>query len=343
MLGKQKNKKESIGVSFKAVSILLMSFGFLIVIISAFDWNVSDKSGWNVLKSVVGAVGTTMFSSGLVSFIVGFNSIDSAIERAMENILNMDIPLECYSESKLKKLKQKLACMISKNGDDINKINKSVYKLEPPLLNLVNGLYYEYHKVSCEVTPDDNNKTFKKSVTVNYKIVNNYDLENYVKLGLSLYNLHNNMTKEERLGNFKITLFLINDTDLTKDYKKWLSVREIENDNTYEYDYVIEFYRELQKCKEHKVTLKYEYTCSQKDLTQSWKLALPCKQTKHTISIKKNSNWQMRVNAFAAFYYNESELKNKFDVDQTVHNNCVIEFNEWTIPGAGYVISYNKK
>lgn len=322
------------------VAIWVSLFGLFLLIITAWEWNTEN---WllQILHSILNCLGTTLISVGLVSILVELSTIKSVIDEAMKNVLSKNIPLEAYSDEFLNTLKTRITARVSKHSEE--RLQESVYKLEPYLLNLTNSLYYEYSILKCTVIPDDTKNLFTKKVFIEYEIINDYGLDNRVKLGVALYDMKPNMTENERLQNITIKEFWVNEDNLTNDPLVTQKIIPLNPEDPYEYDYMFVFERPLQKCVSHKVKLVYEYITPQKDCTQSWKLKYPCKKTEHTISIKNNDNWMLRANGFASFYHNTSELGEYYKVDQSVDKCAKIEFNEWAIPGAGYVISFNQK
>ena len=340
------NKHNAINISFnsKTMSIIIAILGLvLLVITSAIDIKEETVAVKIFLVNIFESIGLTLLSAGLVSILMEISTVESVVNKAIRNVFSVDVPLDAYSEAHLKKLKDGISSHISKRTPD--ELKQSVYKLEPHLLSLTNGLYYEYHNIRCTVIPQDDKNVFLKKVTMKYKIINEHNLDNKVKIGISLYDYKPNMTEEERLSSVTFNKFKVNQTDLINNEDVSKTIVPLNSDDSYEYDYRYVFERPLQKCKEHEVLIEYEYITTQNDLTQAWKLVYPCKKTDHTICIKdENSNgWVLKANAFASFYHHTSPLEGKFKVDQAVDNNVKIEFNDWTIPGAGYVVSYVKK
>lgn len=341
MDGKKKESNVKMNLSPIAIALCVAGVGLILIIITSFGWGENPGAFITTFKNVLNSLGATLVSVGLVSILIEISTINSVVNKAIKTILNDDIPLESYSDNFLKRLKNRITAKIS--GNSINKLQKSIYLLEPNLLNLTKSLYYEYHNMRCDVIPNKNNNLFTKKISIEYKIINEFELENHVRFGLSLYDIKPNMTDDERKSSIKIKKFTVNEADLINDPHITTQIIPTNIDDAYEYDYMYKFERPLQKCREHTVKLEYEYITAQSDLTQSWKLKYPCKKTEHTISIKGNDNWGLKVNAFASFYHNDSELGKSFKAEQSVDKSAKIEFNEWTIPGAGYVISYNNK
>lgn len=339
----KKSTNEGVLFNLKSKTVAkIISFGSIaIIVVSEIVKSLIEDGFTIVFFNIIESIGLTLLSVGLISLIMEISTIESVVKKAINNVLAIDFPIESYSESHLNKLKMKISthCLNCTEND----LKKSVYQLEPNLLELTKSMYYEYHDIKCTVIPDDNNNVFIKKYKTKYKIINRCGIDNRVKIGISLYNLKPNMTEDERRDSVKFTKFLVNGVDLLHDSDLSIRIQSTNEDASYEYDYIYIFERPLQKCREHIVELEYEYKTLQNDLTQSWKLKYPCKKTEHTISIKGKNNWNLKANAFASFFHAGSKLENDFKIEQTVENQAKILFSEWTIPGAGYVVSYNKK
>lgn len=340
-MAKKKDNNVKMNFSSKSISIILTIIGILLILITSLEISDDATVFLKVIISAGNSIGLTLLSVGLVSILIEISTIDSVVNKAIKTVLSDEIPLESYSDSFLSRLKNKISAELT--GISINNLQKSVYILEPNLLDLTNSLYYEYHKAQCDVIPDKSKQIFLKKFKIEYKIINENGFDNWVKLGLSLYDIKPNMSNEERLNNVKIKKFFVNDTNLIDDPLVERSIIPTDVDDLYEYDYTYIFKRQLQKCREHKVVLEYEYTTTQNDLTQSWKLKYPCKKIEHSVTIKGKNDWRLKANAFASFYHTDSKLQNFFKVEQTIDKSAKIEFDKWTIPGAGYVISYNDR
>lgn len=338
---KKKDNNIKMNFSSKTISIFLTVLGLIMVLVTSFETLKNSTGILKIIISVANSIGLTLISVGLVSILIEISTINSVVNKAIKTVLSDDVPLESYSDGFLGRLKNKISAQLI--NVSINKLQKSVYVLEPELLNLTNSLYYEYHNLHCDVIPDESQHNFLKKCKIEYKIINENNFDNWVKLGLSLYDIKPDMRDEDRLHNVKIKKFYVNETNLIDDPFIEKTINPTHIDDLYEYDYTYVFKRQLQKCREHKVVLEYEYITTQKDLTQSWKLKYPCKKIEHTITIKGKNDWRLKANAFASFFHADSKLQNAFKVEQSIDKSAKVEFDNWTIPGAGYVISYNNK
>ena len=336
------NNKKEVKMPIKATTIswCIAAIGAALILVTAIDWGTEISTWVQFLLTAAECLGTTLLSVGLVSLLVEISTINEIVDKAMKHVLDGDVPVDHYSRSHLTKLKDRMAAQLAEVTE--TRLKKSAYSLEPHLLELTKGLYYEYHNMSCEIYPKDSSGLFTKKMKIEYKIINHYEIPNCIRLGLSLYDLEENMTDEQRLAGVKIKTFMVNGTDLRADPLVTKRIQHLDVDGLYEYDYTYLLERPLQTCREHIVKLEYEYDTRQSDLTQTWKLVYPCKKTQHTITIKGTNEWALKATAFAAFYHMKSTIKDSFKVEQSLDKHTKIEFDEWAVPGAGYVVSYNK-
>ena len=287
-------------------------------------------------------IGSTLFSAGLVSVLVEISTIKELVKNALNNVFLGDLPLDSYSSERLNEIN----CSIAAKRGNVDKefIKKSIYSLEPRLIELLNGLYYNYYNAYYVITPDEKRGVFKKHVTLDYEIINKYENDNKVCHCVSLYDIEGNETKCNR--NFKITNFKINKTDLTSEVEQYTQYSEI-NAPTSSYQYCVKFERKLQNCKSHKIKLEFEYEVPIDDISQIFRTTLPCKRTEHTIYMKNDidgsNQWKVHGTAFTSFYCRDDESENGFHVEQKVDTNLKINFKNWCIPGAGYVVYFSKK
>lgn len=103
--------------------------------------------------------------------------------------------------------------------------------------------------------------------------------------------------------------------------------------------YAIKFERELQHCKKHTIHLEFEYEVPIYDTSQIFRLTYPCKKMVHEIFVNNENGkpWNIHGAAFVSFYCKENN-EHGFHVKQKLDSNLRIEFNNWCIPGAGYVV-----
>ena len=204
-----KEDKNSYTVSMKlsTTTIWLTIGGVLLIIIGNILLNVFTDDFFNkylVVKPILDIVvtlGSTLLSAGLVSILVEISTIKGIVSEALKDALDGKFPLEAYSNQVLGKINKRIAAKRGSVG--IEKIDNSIYSLEPKLIELIDGLYYNSYSAIYVITPDENNKVFKKSVTLEYEIVNEYEKSNYISYTIGLYNVDENMTDEEKKINLK--------------------------------------------------------------------------------------------------------------------------------------------
>lgn len=219
-------------------------------------------------------------------------------------------------------------------------IDKTTYKYEQQLLDSVTSLYYEYHNVRYIIIPNEEKGIFHINAKVDYVIVNKFNEENYMRFKIKGYSLQ----KEDMTIDFKLINFEINDEQ--QDLSKY-EVEEIEKStNDAYYDYKIKINTNLGKGRKVKVKLDYEYVVPIYDIKQSYKITYPCKRLQHEVYIKQdkisNDKWTVSASAFATFFNKQKRFDDKFKVEQTLENSLKILFDEWVLPGAGYVTVYSK-
>jgi hypothetical protein len=349
-MAKENEKKFTIKMKLFTLTIWITIAGVVLIIIGTILLNSFPNEFFKkyfALKPIfdmVVTLGSTLLSAGLVSILVEISTIKGIVSAALKDALDGKFPLEAYSNQVLSKINKRIAAKRGSVG--VEKIDDSIYSLEPKLIELVDGLYYNSYNAIYEITPDENNKIFKKNVTLDYEIINEYEKNNYILYRISLYNVSNNMTDEEKKEKFKINSFIINQTDLTSEVENYKTIIPVKEKYS-EYQYYVEFKRELQKCKKHKVHIEFEYEVSINDLSQIFRLTHPCKSMVHEIYINnenKNNknNWEIHGAAFVSFYCKENN-NNGFHVKQKHSSDIEIQFNNWCIPGAGYVVYLNQK
>lgn len=314
MSKQRKTESYEVKLSVTTLTKCMVIVGIILIILSM----VLKGDGGDILsfiKKCCEIIGTTLFSAGLVSVVVEISTIKNLVQVAFKDVLNAEFPLDAYSEERMKKLGIDLARKRCKNTMSDETFCNSVYKMESELLNLVDGLYLEYHNAKYIVKPNDEKNTFIKKVSVDYKVINKFNLENKVEFNLCLFDSEEGMRDSDRKKAFILNKFMVNETDLLAEKDKCIRIEPIPKKAHSTYTYRLFFTRELQKCKEHKVVLEYEYEIPQSDVTQTYKISTPCKRLSHEILIdekKSISNWRITPSAFTSFYCNQNESDGGF-------------------------------
>lgn len=339
---KSKNKSYyEVKMNLSTTTIILILSGICCIIVANILLNAFSKDflskyfATKPILDIVNAIGSTLFSAGIVSVLVEISTIKGLVSDAFDNVLQGNIPFDSYSNKILNKINKQIA---AKRGNvSIERVNNSVYSVESKLIELLDGLYYNYYNVTYEITPDETKGVFKKFVTLDYEVINEYNKNNCVSCIIRLYNINKNMTDEEKKKMFQIKSFIINETDLSGEVDKYKEIIPIREKHS-EYQYAVKFKRELQQCKSHKIHLEFEYDVPMQDTSQIFRLTYPSKSMCHEIYINNSiePKWKIHGAAFVSFYCEENN-NHGFHVKQKHDTNLQISFNNWCIPGAGYV------
>lgn len=330
-----------IGLIIVGVVVYILTQNLLNVQGISFEW----KTSLEILKLLSG----TAISTGILSLILRISSMKSAIadvvlktyDEFKRDILKGDFVLDGYDDETLDNIHKKIVLHRSKDKVlDIGKLNNSVYALEKNLANLTLGLHWEHHSRTTVITPDKKNNIFKKRVETEYKVINLHELDNKVQFALSLI-------KGTKINdNFKITVFKINNENLSSQIDEFTEVINTNDGGGYiPYPIEVKFKKDLCKRKEHTVKLVYEYIIPMNDLSQGYKLSKPCQKLNHTIILDglEASEWELDTSAYTAWYCEDSELLKEFQISQPTSNHVKIDFNYWSLPGAGYMVTLRKK
>ena len=308
---------------------------------------INNITDWrNIVLKIFEAICSTLFSAGLVSVVVEISTINSIVDKALNKIFKGDVPLESYSNERLEHINNLIAA--KRENVYTNFIPDSIYSVEPQLIDVLNDLYYEYYNATYIITPDEKNGVFKKKVTLDYEIKNLFDKDNKVCHKIALYDNVSEI-QEERGKCFHVNSFMINNTDLSSEADKYIRILDNKDRNS-SYDYIVQFERELQHCKSHKIHIEFDYEVLMSDISQIFRLGYPCKSTKHSIHIVNNHSsdgnpkmeWSIVGTGFTSFYYNGSPKK-ELRVKRPVDTNIEITFDDWCIPGSGYSVYFIKK
>lgn len=338
-------KKIQFKLGVKGTCCLLFLAGVVCVILSYFPF---DKP-WTWWKdwgsSVANAIGTTLIASCVISLILEISNINSIFQGVLSNILNDDFPLDAYSMENLERFKHRICVHECKDGMKCEQLLGSVYKYEKNLLDLANSIYYDFHKANYTIQPKENEGLIEVRAKIEYRVINKFGAENNIRFKLRTYSLEGKNPEESHENNFVLSKFEINGQEV-EDPKIVIEEIPKEIDSNY-YDYKVKIIRNLGKQKTTTVKMDYTYNVPIYDKTQSYKITAPCKRLEHQIKIKKdngtNDEWELKTNAFTAFYYKQKEPDSKFRVEPNGSDYVRIIYDDWIIPGGGYVLVFNKK
>lgn len=349
-------KKDGLNVTF-GISILtklLIIIGLMIYLISYLDYsNVPGLSIINVqFKDVLKNLGMTGISAGLVSIVVEISSIKSVINDAILKVVSGDFPYEKFDLKRLDELHTQISVHRCK-GESVSicDLKNSVYSLENKLLCVSEGVFYEYNKANFVIKHDANKRVFWKRAEFNYYIIDKYGKDPKIKFGLSVIHPTDDMTEQRLHELFRIRKFEIKPDngekkDLTDEANNYVHISSTEKQLHAMYKYEIEIEYKLPQRTGSKVTLEYEYEVPDYDILQSYKINYPCKTIEHTFDISSSDNsenWELAGDAYTAFSFPEEGKDDGKVVKQSVPNSMRVHFENWSLPGAGYVVAFLKK
>ena len=299
-------------------------------------------------------IGLTLFSAGLISALVEMSTITSVVQKALEKLVLGDFPFEKFSNERLAELNKQIAVKRCEKEDfKVSQLDKTIYFLEPKLLNDSVGFYYEYHKDTTIIEPDESKQIFKKWVNLEYKLINRFKEPNSIKFCISLVTNSDDMTDKDIREYFKIENFEIlcspdvehNEKKLrnklvNQDFDSLIKIESIEKKphSTYKYLVIIEY--PIENVATCLVKLTCSYYVPMSDPVQSFKLNHPCKEFEHIITVK-NDNWEIMADAYTAFYFTDENKE--YQVRQNIPNSVSIIFKNWAVTGAGYMAFLENK
>lgn len=345
------NEQIEVKASITSFTILLLIGGIFLFLISYLIITTPDKSEAPflvALRDVLKNIGLTAFSAGLVSVLVEISTITSVVQKAVEKIVMGNFPFDNFSNVRLTELGKQIAVRRSaKESMTVNQLNKTIYALETKLLEDSVGIYYEYHKDTTIITPDETNQLFNKWVDLEYKIINRFKEPYKIKFCICLVNNSEEITDKDIEKYFKVETFDIayssevesNEKKLKKkslvlndDYSIKIEPIQKKPHSTYKYRVVILYPVENIATCIVKITCSYAIPMS--DPIQSFKLNHPCKEFEHSIMIQDNS-WEIMADAYTAFYFTDDNKE--YQVEQKVPNSVKVRFKNWAVTGAGYM------
>ena len=324
---------------------LLFLAGVSLIIVSYYPF----KEPWSWWKDwghlVANALGTTLVASCVISLILEISNINSIFRGVLSNILNEDFPFDAYSMGNLEQFKYRIATYECGDGMKSEQLLGSVYKYEKNLLHLAKSIYYDFHKASYTIQPKATDGLIEVRAKIEYRVINKFGADNNIRFKLRTYSLDGKNPQESHENNFVLNNFEINGQQV-ENPEIVIEAIPKEIDSNY-YDYKVKILKSLGKQKTTTVKMDYTYNVPIYDKTQSYKLTVPCKRLEHQIKIKKdigtNEEWELKTNAFTAFYYKQKDPDSQFRVEPIGSDYVRIAFDDWIIPGGGYVLNFSKK
>lgn len=333
------NKPITFKLSARVTSILITLIGVALYLLS-FPITETTKIPFPIfIKEVLGTLGPTIISAGCVSLVLEISTIKVCIEDSIYNLIKGKLPLEHYPEEVVEAIQEKLIGL--KCGKSID-IDETIYKFEPYLRSFLTKPYYDFHSYKYIVTPKQG--FLHKSVQSRSTIINQNLEENYFTFSWTFISDSGLDIQNHTQSNIRIKKFTVNGTDCKAELISSCEVTKHE-DIYDKFPFRVLFSYNLTNYATAEIEFDYEYTVEESDMTQSFKLAKPCRKFTHEIYIdgSRSDDWSLSVNAFTAFYANGSPLERKYLTEAKTNKVCKISFDDWTLPGAGYVITFIKK
>lgn len=340
-MGKSKKDEEiQIKASVSAVTIVLLLIGIVIYISAVLpEWKFG---GNDIIMPMVENLGITLFSVGSVSLFLEISSIKSFIKNSILELFQGDFPLESLSLKRLEDFHTKAASLRTNSKMRTEELKKSIYVFEQKLLDCADEVFYEYHNQKCTI--DIFKDRFHKKYELDYKLINKHKYDNKIEFSLMLFS-DKKITEENVKELVDITKFEVNGISKQNEVKNYLSLEPIERGNSKKYDYKVNFNYDLGEEKTNKIKMTIEYDVPSDDLSQVYKISRSSKRLSHEIFINKNetkTDYQLNANAFTAFFVSGKSEDSYFRVEQSIPRHIKISFDDWVVPGAGYVVSLIK-
>ena len=339
-MSKRNNEEIQIKTSVSFFTIILLIFSIVIYLSSVLpDWKFN---GHVVVMQIVETIGITLFSVGSVSLILEISSIKSFIKNSILELFQGEFPLDSLSNNRLDDLHIKSASLRTVSKMNTDELKKSIYVFEKRLLDCADEIYHEYHKQKCTI--DILKDRFHKKYEMDYKLINKHGYDNKIDFSLMLFS-DKTITDANISELIDISRFEVNGNDYLSEIKNCLSLEPVERGNSKKYDYKINFNFDLGKDKSNKVKMSIEYDVPLDDLSQVYKISRASKRLTHEVFINKNETkveYQLNANAFTAFFVSGNSEDSYFSVEQSVPKHIKISFDDWVVPGAGYVVNLIK-
>lgn len=333
------------------VTYIMLICGFLLFA-ATYIPDQGTKDGYPVLDAFIDAsrnIALTLFSAGLISVLVEVSTITSVVQGALERLVQGNFPFDKFSNDRLLELNKQIAVKRSEKDDlKVGQLEKTIYCLEPQLLNDSIGVYYEYHKDTTIIQPDESKHVFQKLVKLEYKLINRFKEPYSIQFCISLVNNSENITDEDIRKYFKLEkLEILCSSEVESNEKKLknkvteqdlnnlVQIKAIKKKPHTTYNYLVKIEYPLENVATCVVRLMCSYEVPMSDPIQSFKLNHPCKEFEHNIFVQKD-NWEIVADAYTAFFFTDENKE--YQVTQNVPNSVSIVFKNWAVTGAGYMV-----
>lgn len=337
-----KEEKDKVTFQFNTLIGWLIAIGATLYVFTSFTYGLSEGSWVLSLLRLGNGIGASLLSAIAVSLILEKSTLNNKIKNAFIDLLNTNFPLSGLSSSRLQRLNKKIAA--ARTGKTEKAIDDSLYaSREPCLLAFTNGLYHNYHKSTIKIYPEEDKSRFKKVVDMEYEVINENAYDNSVRIVLML-DTPGNIPVTNWREIFKIEKFKVNKEDLLEEVDRCVTFEEIPKENGMTYKYRIIFNRKLQNCKKHKVVIRYNYFSPIDDFIQGYRVNTPCKKFDHNVIMtpgQGRSQWNIKTNAYSTHW--TENPNDRLICEHRTKQNCTVRSESWILPGAGYVIYFQKE
>ncbi|KUO58915.1 MAG: hypothetical protein APF84_14395 [Gracilibacter sp. BRH_c7a] len=325
--------------------------GFLLIglggLIYFFLFNYSTDSDPNFLIEIGKVLCSVAISSGFIGLLLEVKTIKSIILSVLNTILDGDYKLDSYSIEKLHSIKKRVIIAEHNKKFSEQELENSIYALEDNINTLITNRYYELDETFCWIEPDDEEKIFNKRFKRKLIISNKYSDNNIFKMTLKLVREEDDTDYINWLSFKEFKVY--NDTsgdpqDLKEEIQRMIKVEKLPEDDRSPYTHILTVEKQLDGNKKVTVFIEYQYSSPMTDFTQTFKSILPCKEFCHKVFIdgKYDNNWTFAINGFAPLYFPGSNISEKFKVDVHTNKSGEVIFNNWCLPGTGYVVSLRR-
>lgn len=326
------------------LGFLLIGFGGLIYF---FLFNYNTGGNPNFLIEIGKVLCSVAISSGFIGLLLEIKTIKSIILSVLNTILDGDYKLDSYSIEKLHSIKKRIIIAEHNKKFSELELDNSIYTLENNINALITNRYYELDETCCWIEPDDEEQLFKKRFKRKLIISNEYGDSNLFKMTLKLLRDEYDTDYDNWLTfkEFKVYTDTSGEPqDLKDEIQRIIRVEKLPEDDRSPYTHKLSVEKQLDGNQILTVFIEYQYSSPMTDFTQTFKSILPCKEFCHKVFIdgKYDNNWTFAINGFAPLYFPGSNLSERFKVDVHTNKSGEVIFNNWCLPGTGYVVSLRR-
>lgn len=349
--GQMKKHRKKRNVSFQiskgVLAAVVILIGILIIALSSFNYKKTVDLWLNFGKSILNSIGCTLVSAGFISLCLELSTIKSLVSDSIKGLMTGEGVIDHYTDTELTRLENEILNRKMQIASSDIVLTDSLYKYDRNLLDLLNSNYYEYHESTTILTPDSNNSVFLKHVTVEYKLIN---VSGIAYRGMFTWKSNSpieDLSDDNIDQIFSIKQLVVCGEDcLDKKNAIVPHVSSISCNEYDTYDYLISINLPESTNREYTVKCIVEYYIPLNDISQIYRMRIPCKKFKHDFHINEDTSnkdkWKISGNAFTSFFIDQNLPDSNFRLDQNIYNAIKINFTDWSLPGSGYVIVSEK-